>query len=128
VFREQGAKGFGANQGSIAGKNDEIFGVADGALGDEHRVAGAVLRVLKDRGDAERLDGGDDLAGLMADHRNDFLGAEGKAGADDMIDERTSPGGMENLGKRGFKARTPASGEDKDGNVFIGHSQSIVPL
>ena len=87
MFSEKCAKGFGKDQRSIAGKNDEIFGVADGAFGDEHGMAGAILWLLENGMDAERFDGGNDLVCLMANDGNDFFGAKRKAGANDVINE-----------------------------------------
>src|ERR1700756_5752602 len=47
VFLKQGAKSFGADERRVAGKNDDVFRVADGSLGNEQGVAGAVLRLLQ---------------------------------------------------------------------------------
>ena len=92
MFLEQGAKSFGADERGVTGKDDDVFGVADGAFRNEHGVAGAVLRLLQDGFDIERLDGGGNLFGLMADDGDDFFGVKRQAGADDVIDERAATG------------------------------------
>ncbi len=68
VFLEEGAKSFGANERRVTGKNDDVLGVADGALGNEQGVAGAVLRLLQNDFRAERFDGGGNLFRLVADN------------------------------------------------------------
>jgi hypothetical protein len=51
---------------------------------------------------------------------------ERQAGADDVIHKRAATGMVKNFCEAGFEAGAFASGEDEDGNIVIGHGQSIV--
>jgi hypothetical protein len=126
VLLEQRAKSFGANERGVTGKDDDELRVANGALGNEHGVAGAVLRQLQNGFDAEWFDEGGNLFCLVADDGNDFSCVERQAGADDVVNERTATGGVQDFCEAGFEAGAFASGEDEDGYVVIGHGQSIV--
>jgi len=126
VFLEQGAKSFRADERRVAGKHDDVFRVADGAFGNEHGVAGAVLRLLQNGLDLKRFDGGGNLFGLVADDGDDFFCMERQAGADDVVNEQTATGVVQDFCEAGFEAGAFASGEDEDSYVVIGHGQSIV--
>jgi hypothetical protein len=126
VFLKQGAKSFGADERGVAGKDDDVFRVADGALGDEKGVTGAVLGLLQNGFYIERSDGGGNLFGLVADDSDDFLGVKWQTGTDDVINQRAATGVMQNFSEAGFEASAFASGEDEDGYIVIGHGQSIV--
>lgn len=126
VFLEEGTKSFGADERRITREDDDVFGVSDGAFGNEHGVAGAVLGLLENGFDFEGFDGGGNLFGLVADDGDDFFGVERQTGADYMIDERAASGMMQNFGEAGFEAGAFTGGEDEDGCVVIGHGQSIV--
>ena len=126
MFLEKSAESFGADEWRVTREDDDVFRVAEGALRNEHGVAGAVLWLLQNGFDFEGFDGGGNLFGLVADHGDDFFRVEGQAGTDDMIDERAATGVMKNFGEAGFEASAFASGEDEDGYVVIGHGRSIV--
>src|ERR1700756_2915277 len=126
VFLQQGAKSFRTNQGGVAGKNDDVLGVADGAFGDEQGVAGAVLRLLQNSFRAERFDRGGNLFRLVANNGNDFFRVERQASANDVIHKRAATGMMKDFCEAGFEACAFASGGDEDSGVVIGHGQSIV--
>jgi len=66
------------------------------------------------------------LFGLVADDGNDSFWVERQAGADDVVNERTATGVMQDFCEAGFEARAFASGENEDSGVVIGHGQSIV--
>jgi len=91
-------------------------------------VAGAVLRLLKNGGDAEGFDGGGNLFGLVADDGDDFFQMEREAGADDVIHEGAATSVMEDFGEAGLEASAFASGEDEDGEVVIGHGGKHCPV
>jgi hypothetical protein len=89
-------------------------------------VAGAVLRLLQNGFRAERFDGGGNLFGLVSDYSDDFFCVERQAGADHVIDERATTGVVKNFCEAGLEASAFTSSEDEDGNIVIGHGQSIV--
>jgi hypothetical protein len=126
VFLEEGAKSFGADERRVAGENDDVFRVADGAFGDEHGVAGAVLWLLQNGFRTERFDGGGNLFRLVSYYRDDFFRVERQAGADDVVHKRAATGMVKDFCEAGFEASAFASGEDEDSNVVVGHGQSIV--
>ena len=82
--------------------------------------------MLQNGFDFEGFDGGGDLFGLVADDGDDFFHVQRQAGADDVINQRAATGMVKNFCEAGFEASAFASGEDEDGNVVIGHGQSIV--
>ena len=84
------------------------------------------MRLLQDGFDVERFDGRGNLFRLVADDSDDFFRVERQAGADDVIHERVATGVVQDFCEAGFEACAFASGEDEDGNVVIGHGQSIV--
>jgi hypothetical protein len=126
VFLQHGAKSFRADERGIAGKNDDVLGIADRAIRDEDRVAGAILGLLQNGFCAERFDLGGNLFRLVANNGNDFFRMERQAGANYVIDERAATGMMEDFSKAGLEACAFASGEDEDSGGVIGHGQSIV--
>lgn len=126
VFLEESAKSFRADERGVARENDNVFGVADGGFRNQQGVASTVLRLLQDGFDVERFDGGGNLFGLVANDGNYFSCMERQASADDVIHEGAATGVVQDFGEAGFEAGAFASGEDEDGNVVIGHGQSIV--
>jgi len=116
----------GTDERRVTRKNHHDFCVADGPFGNEHRVPGAILRLLQHRLDFEGLDRGRNLFRLMANDRKNFFRRQGEARPDDAFHERPAAGRMQHFGKRRFEARTFSCGEDDDNDVFVRHGPSIL--
>jgi len=62
----------------------------------------------------------------MPNDGDDFSCMQRQTGVHDLIDDRAATGLVEHFGETGFEARALASSEDENGDVFVGHGQSIV--
>jgi hypothetical protein len=58
----------------------------------------------------------------MSDDGNNRAGLQGLAGADDVLDESTSAGAVQNLGKRRLQTGSLTRGQNDDGKVRQSHS------
>ena len=124
--RERG-EGFGADEGDVAGEDEEVLGgVRVEAFGEDavvagdllEGVAGAELLLLEGPADAEGLDGGLDLGGFVADDADDLVGY-GFGGGDDVEEQGLAADGVEDLGAAGLEACALAGGHDDDAEVFL---------
>jgi hypothetical protein len=83
---------FRAHQRRVTWQYNSKLGSTHSAARNLHGVAGAVLRLLQDSLRAKRLNYRRYLLRLMAHHDNRFPCAQWRARADDVFDERASPG------------------------------------
>ena len=119
-----GGEGFGADEGDVAGEDEEVFGkgsAGEGEVGFEHLegVAGAALLGLQDELDAGGGDGGADAVGFVADDAVDVVGGdEGFGGGDDVEEEGSAADLVEDFGALGFEPGAFAGGHDGDGEVL----------
>jgi hypothetical protein len=108
---EERCESFSAKKRSIS-RNDEreLCASAYHATRDLHGVTGTALRLLQYGLSAKSSDDGADFLGLMA-HDDEQLGwFERLTSAYDMLDQRASPGAMQDFRQIGTHARPLASG------------------
>jgi len=86
----------------------------------------SVLRLLQDRFGSERLNCGGYLFGLVAYDNESLLGSERRARSDNVLDERSSSGAVQNLRNARLQPRTFSRGKDDDRQIMIGHKASIL--
>ena len=123
-----GGDGFGADEGDVAGEDEEVFGewgAGELEVGFEHLhgVAGAALLGLEDELDSGVSDGGADAVGFVADDAEDVVGGDdGLGGGDDVEEEGAAADLVEDLGASAFEPRAFACGHDGDGEIWSVHT------
>ncbi len=126
-----GAEGFGADEGDVAGEDEKVLGkgsAGEGEVGFEHLegVAGAELLLLEDELDASGGDGGVDAVGFVADDAVDVVGGdEGFSGGDDVEKECSAANLVEDFGVLALEAGAFTGGHDRDGECFVIHRDMV---
>ena len=118
----EGVEGFGADEGGVAGEDEEMLGRGGRAgLGEEgfdrlEGVAGSALLGLVDERDAGVGDGGFHAGRLMAGDDEDAVGGDERAGGgDDVEQEGLAADLVEDLGAFAFETGALAGGHNGDG-------------
>ena len=130
----EGADGLGADEGDVAGEDDEVLGeglAGEGEVGLDHLqgVAGAALLGLEDELDAGVGDGGADAVALVADDAVDLVGGDdGLGGGDDVEQERAAADLVKDLGSLALEPRALAGGHDGDCKSCSFHCASVLPV
>ena len=123
-----GGDGFGADEGHVAGEDEEMFwerGAGELEVGFEHLhgVAGAALLGLEDELDSGVGDSGANAIGFVADDAEDVVGGDdGFGGGDDVEEKGATADLVENLGASALEPRAFAGGHDGDGEVWSVHT------
>ncbi len=126
-----GLDGFGADEGDVAGEDEEVLGkgiAGEGEVGFEHLegVAGAALLGLEDELDSGGCYGGADAVGFVADDAVDVVGGDdGFCGGDDVEEEGAAADLVEDFGAFTFEPRAFAGGHDGDGESFGVHRDMV---
>ena len=111
VDARQRCQRLGADQRGVSRQHDHVFrAFRKSAPRDEHGVTGALLRLLQDGADAQRLDDRRDLLGLMANHGDNRARFQRLARAHHVFDQRTAAGAMQHFGQRRLQASALACG------------------
>src|SRR5690348_17642778 len=85
-----------------------------------------MLRLLKHRFRAERLNELRHLFGLMADNDRGFLWVQRPARAHYMLDQRPPARIVQHFCQGRLQARSFSRGEDDDGDISVRHSLAIL--
>ena len=122
-----GGDGFGADEGDVAGEDEEVLGERGFVEGEEglehlHGVAGAALFGLEDELDAGVLDCGFYAVGLVADDAEDVVGGDDLlCGGDDVEEEGAAADLVEDFGALALEPGAFSCGHDGDGEVWGVH-------
>ncbi len=129
---QRGADGLGADEGDVAGEDDEVLGegiAGEGEVGLDHLqgVAGAALLGLEDELDAGVGDGVADAVAFVADDcsrsgRRD----DGLCGGDDVQQQGTATNLVQYLGSLALEPRAFAGGHDRDCKSCSIHCASLL--
>ncbi len=123
---DQRLQRFRPNERRIARNNDGDLCISDRPPGNKHRVTGAVLRLLQNGFDVERLDRFRNLLCLMADHGNNPFRRKRQTSTHNTFHERASASRMKDFRDRRFEPCTLPRGENHNHNIFVRHSWGIL--
>ena len=100
--------------------------VADGAARHQQGVSRAMLRLLQDCLDAQRLKRCTHVVCLMTHNGEDFLGAQRLAGTNHMLHERSATRAVQHFGAVRPQPRPFSRSQDDDDEIGGGHKQLIL--
>ena len=82
-------------------------------------MAGSMLRLLRYRFSAKRLNNWRDMFRLVPHNYNNLLGAQRLAGLHYVFDQRAAPGSVQHLCQAGFQPRPFSRCQDNNDQIVI---------